>query len=533
MTEAAAKKCMETIAYKPILANFTDVNGELDFTSHDFEYNEDGSVTYYEKQVGCFTADKPYMKQDDEHEDRMYVYAKCAIPRGYTAAADIIERKGGTKVSAELSINKMSYDSKERTLLLEDVVLMGLTLLGTDPESGKEVSEGMEGARLDIADFSADKNCSFSKDNLIDEITQAVMARLDNHINNQRKEECGLGSDNFENNEVINDEVTEAEATEENVADESIEDAVVETESVEDESGADSQEESTEVTEVETTEEVTPEVVENFDGDDAPGSGDTPGSGGSGGSGSGDTPGSGSGNGNAAADNASEPEEGSNEAENLHGDLNNGQNGGKKAFSINGITFEVSLSEIQASLCELVNNTYSESDNDYYYIDVYEGSKTVVMCGMFTGRAYKQGYKVRNNVYSLVGDRVSVKAVYVTADEEAELDRMRSNYSAIADKLAKYESEPEKMNVLNSSDYANIANQKDFEELKKQENHFDLSVDEVKNKADAMLLQYAKSGKLNFVATQVENDEPKKDFFAFARTEQKSAFLDGLLKGNK
>ena len=40
---------MSTIAYKPILANFTDVNGELDFTTHDFEFNDDGTVTYYEK----------------------------------------------------------------------------------------------------------------------------------------------------------------------------------------------------------------------------------------------------------------------------------------------------------------------------------------------------------------------------------------------------------------------------------------------------------------------------------------------------
>lgn len=137
VTEDATKKCMSTIAYKPILANFTDVNGELDFTSHDFEISDDGNITYYEKQVGCFTADKPYMEQDPDHEDRKYVYAKCAIPRNYTAAADIIERKGGTKVSAELGINKMSYDSKEKELLLEDVVVLGATLLGVDPESGE------------------------------------------------------------------------------------------------------------------------------------------------------------------------------------------------------------------------------------------------------------------------------------------------------------------------------------------------------------------------------------------------------------
>ena len=193
--------------------------------------------------------------------------------------------------------------------------------------------------------------------------------------------------------------------------------------------------------------------------------------------------------------------------------------------------FEISLSEIQMAIFELVNNTYAEADNDYYCVEVYEGSKTVVMSGMFSGRSFKQSYKVRNNTYSLVGDRISVKAVYVTADEEAELDRMRGNYSAISDKLAKYEAEPEKMEILNSSDYANIADHEDFAELKKQENHFDLTVDELKEKADAMLLQYAKSGKLNFsVNKPEEKEEPKKDFFAFARIEPKNDFLDGLLR---
>ena len=152
------------------------------------------------------------------------------------------------------------------------------------------------------------------------------------------------------------------------------------------------------------------------------------------------------------------------------------------------------------------------------------------MSGLFSGKSYKQSYKVRNNVYSLVGDRVSVKPVFVTEDEEAELDRMRSNYSAISEKLAKYESEPEKMEILNSSDYANIANQADFAELKKQENHFDLTVDELKERADAMLLQYAKSGKLNFTAIETEKEEvPKRDFFAFAKVERNTSFLDGLL----
>jgi len=201
-----------------------------------------------------------------------------------------------------------------------------------------------------------------------------------------------------------------------------------------------------------------------------------------------------------------------------------------RKYSVDGMTFETSLSEIQWAISELVNNTYSESDNDYYSVEVYEGSKNVVMIGWCTGRAYKQGYKVRNGVYSLVGDRVSVKAVYVTADEEAELDRMRSNYDAIESKLAKYESEPAKMEILNSSDYSNIADHADFAELKKTENHFDLTVDELKEKADAMLLAYAKSGKLTFENVKQEKEETKNDFFAFARFEPNTSFLDRVLK---
>ena len=50
-----------------------------------------------------------------------------------------------------------------------------------------------------------------------------------------------------------------------------------------------------------------------------------------------------------------------------------------------------------------------------------------------------------------------------------------------------------------------------------------------------MLLQYAKSGKLNFAAVEQseKKEEPKKDFFAFARVESNTSFLDGLLKNKR
>ena len=469
---------MKGLAYVPVLADFCEIDGERDFTTHAFEYDEDeDKIIYYEKQIGCITADEPYMEPDEEVKDRMNVYARVSIPRTYTDAAEIIERKGGTDISVEILVNDMSY-SKETGLLLNDITVIGLTCLGRNPETGEQIRPGMQGAHISIEDFSADNS-------LINKITQAVIDRLDNHIQNNHGKEGNAV-------EVFDNEVKETE-----VETETTEEEVVEMEEVE----TNATEETPEVVEEE-------QVEEQFDGDDGTDDSD---------------------DGDDSDDDDSEPEEGSNEAENIHGDLNNGQNG-KKNFAINGKNFEVSLSEIQESIWNLVNETYSENDNEYYSVEVYEGSKTVVMLGIFNGRAYRQSWKVRNGVYSLVGDRVYVKRTYVTADEEAELDKIRSNYAAVSEKLAKYESEPEKMEILDSEDYANISGQKDFEELRKQENHFDLSVEEVKNRADTMLLEYAKKGRLNFAAVEHKDEESKKDFFAFARVEHDTSFLDSLLK---
>lgn len=187
VTEDAAKKSLNTFAYKPILANFmTDEDGIEDFTSHDMEIDKDGNPVYLEHQVGCFTVDEPWTELEDD--GRNFVYANAAIPREYTHAADIIERKGGTKVSVELEINQMSYNEEEDLLMLEDIEVLGLTLLGKDPDTGKDIEEGMEGARLDIADFSKQKNSVFSYEDMTSVIKEAIAQAFED-INSQRKED--------------------------------------------------------------------------------------------------------------------------------------------------------------------------------------------------------------------------------------------------------------------------------------------------------------------------------------------------------
>lgn len=484
LTEKGAKSCLSKIAYKPVLADFTEINGERDFTYHAIEYNDDGSRTYIEKQVGCFTSDKPYMKQDPDYEDRQYVYAKIAIPREYTDAAEIIERKGGTKVSVELCINEMSY-SVEDGLLLEDVDVMGVTLLGTNPDTGEQVQEGMQGAYLQIEDFSAENNSIIDRAQLKEEIISEIMSRIDYkkadfsvESKTTRKEENPVDKENVkvefdttEADEVDTEKVEMGEAEVETTEEET---PVIETEASEDEADE-------KVTD-------TPEVVDDFaDGDEQ-----TDGEGGT----------------EPADEPTDEPVEPTDEHQStsaIEDEDSTGtriENSLEYSVTIDGIKkeFAVSLADKINAVTTLVNDTYAENDNCWYYCDVYEDDgKYCVMHDFWNDKHFKQEFSVKKDIYSLKGDRVQVYAQYLTADQIAQLDKMKSDFSAIESELNEYkfkELHSAREAVLASEDYSVMADFDEFKELKANMDNY--SVEELTNKADLIYAKFMKSNYSNF-----------------------------------
>ena len=218
ISKSNMEKSMPTLKYRPILAHIHELkDGTKDFYAHNMEIveNEDGEseINYIEKQVGCFTADDPWLEYDEE-KDKTYVMAYSVIPEQYTEAADIIRRKNGSKVSCELVINELSYNAKEKYLDLTDFYFAGCTLLGCD-EDGNEIGEGMLGARADIADF-CHKEPVFTYHEKLIETLEKLNITLEGF--NKKSEEGGDEEmDNFEN-EVV-EEVVEAE----------VEDVVVDT----------------------------------------------------------------------------------------------------------------------------------------------------------------------------------------------------------------------------------------------------------------------------------------------------------------
>ena len=407
ISEQNIQKAMPTLKYKPLLASIIeDENGELDFNGHDMIINEDGTINYIEKQIGTFTVDEPYLEYDQE-QDKTYVIATAVIPREYTPAAFIIEKKNGTKVSCELRINEMQYNAKEKYLELTDFVFSGVCCLG------ESVGEGMLGSRLDITDFSTENNSiRFEENDKLIEVLEKLNTTLSNfQIDNNRGKE-----DETEVDKEIFEQVTEE------VTEESTEEVIVTEEGSEEAA------------------EETPEVVAEEDVLDT------------------------------------ENEE----------------------FTEKLVrTFEISHEDIRYALYNLIAS-YEATDNELYFINsVYDTHFTYE--NWRGDKIFGQAYKKNGNNVSFDGERYNLHRELLTDSEYAELQSMRSNYEAMASKLREYqvkEENAQKDALFVSEDYSSISDKDEFKAL--AENHTEYSVDELKNKLDAIILDYAKKGNLSF-----------------------------------
>lgn len=535
ISRKAMNEAIKSFSNRPILGYIQkiddgDGNYHYDFAGHEMEFDEDGNIEYKEKVVGVIPEScNPKIVHSDEY-DKDYLEVDGLIYEDYTHAAEILRDKGRCDVSVEIAVDALSFDAKTKVMHIDQFHFLGVTILGvTTDESHQKIEPGMEGSNITISDFSAENNSViFSKSELINEITQAVITTLDNHnkTTERRNDEVEFEEKIEETVDEVfdgtSDNISDVEPTEEKVIEVNSDDTTEESpEVVKNESVEDDNEESDEPTEVFVDDEDSSESTDAEDSTDE----------------------------NSTEEDSTEEElvDESTDIDNSDEDTEVAESQDDKgkvlqneltySVTIDGVTktFSVSLVEKLNALSMLVNSTYGETDQTYYDIDAYDDEKVVIMHDYWNNKHYRQSYAVKKDVYSLKGDRVECFARYLTADEISRLDSLKADYAEKSDKLAKYESEPEKMEILNSADYSNIANQDDFIALKQQENHFDLSVEELKAKADAMLLAYAKTGKLNFATIQEsqKKEEPKKDFFAFARIEPKTDFLDKVLAEKK
>ena len=497
VTDEALTKAAKGLAYKPILANFMEYTDEetgetlKDFTSHDMIINDDGTATYLEKQVGCFTADEPYFEVEEE-TGHNFLYGICAIPREYTDTCSIIERKNGTKISVELAVNSMEFDASKKVLNLTDVVILGATLLGKDPKTLKDVGEGMKNARLDIADFSTKNNSIFAdyKNQMIElqerleKLETACFNKDQNNGQNNNTEEGGNNKDMDKFNELLSK------------YGKTVEDIDFEYEGLTDE--------ELEAKFEEVFGEKKPEEDDNSDDNGSDGEPSDEGEGSSDTEDDTDTGvkednacGGGSGSTKKKKKNAEEPVE----------DMVR--------------TFTISHEDIRYALYNLLD-TVSMDDNDWYCITsvfddyfVYESWNG--------GKIFGQKYTKENDNVAFDGDRYELFREYITADEKAQLDDMRSNYSSIVEELNTYKSAEiyaDKMTVFEDEAYADYLETDEFKALMSDESVNQYSKEELAEKADATLGKLVKKNKtFSFASTETKKRVNRVAFNAEKQTE--------------
>lgn len=528
--EVMETRLLPTFKNRPILGYIHEVDGEPHFYGHNMHIdpNNKDSIIYDEIPVGIIPESNEASLEYDEETNKYNVFVSGYIFDEYTKATDILEREQELAVSVEISIKQMSYSPKDSCLNIEDGYFSGVTILGVD-ERGKEVKPGMAGSNIKLKDFSQSNNSLFV--NQAEETNQKLIETLEKlnetlaKINiNKAEFSADENSQKGGNSKVTkfeellqkyNKTETEIEFEVEGLSDEELEAKF--------------------------------EEVFGEESNDDPVSEE------------GEAEGSGEQFDEGEADNTATSEEGTVEDENT--DVTNGEDTNEGNFDDNGDdngesanaddtntdedetpevqtensveekknyskTFELSHDDIRSGLYALLC-PYEEADNEYYWImEVFESY--FVYQGM-SGKVFGQKYAIENEAVSFDGERYELFLEYLTASEKVELESMRSNYSVIETELNSYKEAElcaKREEVFSDEAYADFIEDARFVEIKENINSY--SVEELREKCDLAFAACVKA-KGNFALNHEE--KPKAPaMFAYARVEQKSSFLDGLLK---
>ena len=467
------EKAMPTLKYRPILAYIHELaDGTKDFYAHNMEIveNEDGEVdiNYLEKQVGCYTADEPWLEYDEEY-DKTYVMAYAVIPEGYTETADIIRRKNGTKVSCELVINELAYNAKEKYLDLTDFYFGGCTLLGVDDE-GNEIGEGMLGSRADISDFCRKEPVFTHQDKLLEVLEKLNFTLESFHKENTVEDKGGEGDmDKF--NELL---VKYGKTAEEISFDvEGLSDEELEAKFEEEFGNADEGDDNTD-----------PSVSDVGEGDE--GVVDT----------------------NAEG----EPEVVAENSEDGEANVDESEPAAEETFS-RTFTVELSHEDINSALYRLIKQ-YEEADNAWYYIrEVFDDY--FYMQNWYDGKLYKQGYSIDGENVALEGERQEMFELIVSESEKLAIEKMREDYSALETKYNELKAfkdnydavqiKAQKDAIFAEPEYECLVDDKAFNALKEEAENY--SVEEISMKIDLIFAAHVKS--VGAFSVKTEENKPK------------------------
>lgn len=462
---------LPSFSNRPILGYIHQLeDGTWDFYSHNAQFIEtddgDTEVEYLEVPVGVIPESCNAKIVYDELKEKNYVNVNGYIFEEYSKAAEILRTKGISKVSVELAIEDMSWNTDEDCLNINSFYFMGVTILGRD-EDGAIVEEGMAGSNITLGSFSKEEN-SFIPENLQSQLIE-TLTKLNNALdrfndkNDSKKEGGDDTMDKFnELLELYGLTEEDIEFEHDGLSDEDLEAAFTE-------AFGDAEEfkKKKKCSEEETSEE-----------DYA---------------------------GCKKKKKCSDEEEDELDNEEDYAGCKK-----KKKCSINTesgtVEFELSFDDIRMALYSLLAENMDEDSYCWIcetYDDHFIYQKESYANG-YEAHYFKQNYSKDGDNIAFSGDPVEVFTEFVTESEKTALDMIRSQYDelkAFKDQYDAAQIKAQKDEILESAEYAEIKDSEEFKALIADAEKY--SVDELKVKAD-LIFAAAMKKKFNFEA------EPKK-----------------------
>lgn len=433
---------LPSFSNRPILGYIHIVNDEPCFYGHNM-HEENGELVYDETPIGIIPESCNAQIVYDKDKDKSYVEVDGYIFDEYSKAKEIIEREKESPVSVELSIRSLSYDAEKKLLNIEDFFFSGVTILGKN-DDGEAVKPGMVGSNITLADFEQQRPDYANQIIEMQKKIDILFSHFNIEQNDAQSLEKGGTEMKLEKTTVINDGNPVVEPVQEE-----------------------------------------PVNTKTFEKEVA---------------------GANAGNVDPEANNDPKTKESFKETDPIQ--ENNSTNSDHYELTRNGkivSTYDLSENDIHYALSNLVNATYGEPEETYYYVTVYPNEQYIIMED-YTWRSnnnYKQSYKESDGTYSLIGDRVAVQPYWITEEELNSLKEMKKEYSSLVDFKATTEANElhaKRMEVMSSDKYAVISNKnadgnyvnKSYADL--YENMDQYTCDELDEKLKAIVGEYAING---------------------------------------
>ena len=458
ISEESFNENVPSANFRPILAHITtNSDNELDFGSHDYYVttDKDGNdkVVYEEQPIGVIDGTKTTIEYDEDAGVNRAVLHGYLYDEYCQDAIEILNRRGTVDCSVELCIRELSFNNENKTLLLDDFYVSGLTLLS------KDVSPGMAGSNFKIEDFAVNaETATFNTDNKLVETLEKLTNILESFDINQKSKEGGT------NNKMTKFEELLAKY------------------------GKTAEDVTFDYTEM-SDEELEAKFAEMFDDDNS--EGDNSGSGESG------EP---SNDGEGDGEGASEPEDNS---------IGEGED---QNFEKLVRTFEISHEDTRYALYNLLS-AYEESDNEWYWItNVYDSY--FVYENWEGTKIYRQDYAKDGDNVSFENERIELFKELLTASEKAELDAMRSNYAALKEfkeTAEKNELHEKREEILNSEKYEAVSETEAFKKLYSEMDNY--SLEELEKEAKII---FADNFNMETFAVHAEKTQKKSTVKVFA-----------------